>query len=134
MGSGSIYPDIGYTGRRIGRWFAGLPPAVCAVSYTHLDVYKRQAYNIVNEFREAKDDLDRNIDAKTYWELQLKKYPAAFFYTVMDAINLSSQLASDWLIQYMFSGEEPVAAKKKATKIVKKLSLTLGYMVSEPDT
>lgn len=37
------------------------------------------AYNIVNEFREAKDDLDRNIDAKTYWELQLKKYPAAFF-------------------------------------------------------
>lgn len=80
------------------------------------------AYNIVNEFREAKDDLDRNIDAKTYWELQLKKYPAAFFYTVMDAINLSSQLASDWLIQYMFSGEEPVAAKKKATKIVKKLN------------
>jgi periplasmic serine protease len=40
----------------------------------------------------------------------------------MDAINLSSQLASDWLIQYMFSGEEPVAAKKKATKIVKKLN------------
>lgn len=73
------------------------------------------AYNIVNEFREAKDDLDRNIDAKTYWELQLKKYPAAFFYTVMDAINLSSQLASDWLIQYMFSGEEPVAAKKKTS-------------------
>ena len=29
---------------------------------------------------------------------------------------------SFWLIQYMFSGEEPVAAKKKATKIVKKLN------------
>jgi len=29
MGSGSIYPDISYTGRRIGRWFAGLPPAFC---------------------------------------------------------------------------------------------------------
>ena len=62
------------------------------------------------------------IDAKTYWELQLKKYPAAFFYTVMDAINLSSQLASDWLIQYMFSDEDPTTAKKKATKIVKKLN------------
>ena len=48
------------------------------------------AYNIVNEFREAKADLDNNPQAKTYWELQLKKYPAAFFYTVMDAINLSS--------------------------------------------
>ena len=80
------------------------------------------AYNIVTEFREAKSDLDSNIQAKTYWELQLKKYPAAFFYTVLDAINLSSALVTDWLIQYMFEGEEKKEAKKKARRIVQKLN------------
>ena len=70
------------------------------------------AYNIVTEFREA----------KTYWELQLKKYPAAFFYTVMDAITLSSALVSDWLTQYMFEGEDKTAVKKKVAKIVSKLN------------
>lgn len=80
------------------------------------------AYNIVTEFREAKSDLDQNMQAKTYWELQLKKYPAAFFYTVMDAITLSSALVSDWLTQYMFEGEDKTAVKKKVAKIVSKLN------------
>lgn len=80
------------------------------------------AYNIVNEFREAKSDLDNNIQAKTYWELQLKKYPAAFFYTVLDAINLSSALATDWLTQYMFIDEDKKEVKKKVARIVKTLN------------
>lgn len=80
------------------------------------------AYNIVNEFREAKADLDNNPQAKTYWELQLKKYPAAFFYTVMDAINLSSALATEWLTNYMFSNEPAHNVKKKVARIVKKLN------------
>lgn len=80
------------------------------------------AYNIVNEFREAKSDLDNNIQAKTYWELQLKKYPAAFFYTVLDAINLSSALATDWLTQYMFVGEDKKEVRKKVARIVSKLN------------
>ncbi len=80
------------------------------------------AYNIVNEFREAKGDLDKNPQAKTYWELQLKKYPAAFFYSVIDAINLSSTLVSEWLTQYMFEGEDPKAVNKKVKGIVGKLN------------
>ena len=80
------------------------------------------AYNIINEFREAKADLDNNINAKVYWELQLKKYPAAFFYTVLDAINLSSALATDWLTDYMFAGEDPKETKKKVVRIVRKLN------------
>lgn len=80
------------------------------------------AYNIVNEFREAKSDLDNNIQAKTYWELQLKKYPAAFFYSVLDAINLSSALVTDWLTQYMFDGEDKQEVKKKVARIVRKLN------------
>lgn len=80
------------------------------------------AYNIVNEFQQAKSDLDNNIQAKTFWELQLKKYPTAFLYTVLDAINLSSALVSDWLTQYMFEGDSSVDAKKKVKKIVNKLN------------
>ena len=80
------------------------------------------AYNIVNEFREAKEDLDKNPQAKTYWELQLKKYPAAFFYSVVDSINLSSTLVSEWLTNYMFEGENPKDVSKKVKGIVGKLN------------
>ena len=80
------------------------------------------AHNIVTEFQEAKNDLDNNANAKTYWELQLKKYPAAFFYSVVDAINLSSALASEWLSEYMFGNEDKQEVKKKVRKIVGKLN------------
>lgn len=80
------------------------------------------AYNIITEFKEAKNDLDNNIQAKSYWELQLKKYPAAFFYTVLDAIKLSSTLASEWLTNYMFSEEDKVEVSKKVKRIVKTLN------------
>lgn len=80
------------------------------------------AHNIVAEFREAKSDLDSNIKAKTYWELQLKKYPAAFFYTVLDAIKLSSTLVTEWLSNYMFANEPKDVVRKKVKKIVGKLN------------
>lgn len=81
------------------------------------------AYNIITEFREAKTDLDNNAASKSYWDMQLKKYPAAFFYTVLDSIRLSSVLATEWLTNYMFADEENgTAKKKKITKIVAKLN------------
>lgn len=81
------------------------------------------AYNIINEFREAKADLDNNVNSKTYWELQLKKYPAAFFYTVLDSIRLSSVLVTEWLGDCMFADETNGANKKrKISKIVNKLN------------
>lgn len=80
------------------------------------------AYNIVNEFKEAKADLDQNPQAKTYWELQLKKYPAAFFYSVVDSINLSSSLVSEWLTKYMFEGQPKKDVNKKVKAIVGKLN------------
>ena len=81
------------------------------------------AYNIVKEFKEAKMDVDNNPNAKNYWELQLKRYPPAFFYSVNDAIALSSALASEWLTQYMFEGEKDVnEIKKKVKNIVRKLN------------
>lgn len=80
------------------------------------------AHNIVTEFREAKSDLDNDIRAKVYWELQLKKYPAAFFYTVVDAIKLSSTLVTEWLTNYMFANEPKDDVRKKVKKIVGKLN------------
>ena len=81
------------------------------------------AYNIITEFREAKADLDNNPTSKTYWEMQLKKYPAAFFYTVMDSIRLSSVLVTEWLTNYMSADETNGAEKrKKVSKIVNKLN------------
>lgn len=81
------------------------------------------AFNIITEFREAKADLDNNVDSKTYWELLLKKYPAAFYYTVMDSIKLSSTLASEWLTQYMFADLPKEEAKRIVSRIVKTLNV-----------
>ena len=62
------------------------------------------AYNIVKEFTEAKEDLENNPASAPYWALQLKKYPPAFVYAAMDAIELSNTLVGQWLRQYMFAG------------------------------
>ena len=80
------------------------------------------AYNIITEFREAKADIENNPKSKEYWKLQLDKYPAAFFYSVADAISSSSALVSDWLTTYMFAGQERAEVKKKVTKILNKLN------------
>ena len=52
----------------------------------------------------------------------MKKYPIAFFYSVIDAINLSSALLSDWLLQYQFENEDKKTSKKKVKRIVSKLN------------
>lgn len=80
------------------------------------------AYNIISEFKEAKADLDLHENTKNYWELQLKKYPAAFFYSVMDAIKLSSELVDNWLQEYMFYNISKTEAKKKTKQILSKLN------------
>lgn len=81
------------------------------------------AYNIITEFQEAKADLENNPASKAYWELQLKKYPAAFFYTVTDSIRLSGVLVTEWLKNYMFADESDEKKKqKKVSRIVNKLN------------
>lgn len=84
------------------------------------------AYNIVNEFHQAREELITNPQAKTYWELQLLRYPSAFYYSVLDAINLSSILLSEWLSNYMFEGEEEKSKREKVSRIVAKLNANNG--------
>ena len=80
------------------------------------------AYNIIQEFQEARRDLDENPQSKEYWKLQLDKYPPAFFYAVSDAINLSGALVGEWLRNFMFSSEAKKEASKKANKILRVLN------------
>lgn len=81
------------------------------------------AYNIVSEFTEAKKDIENNPKSKSFWELQLKKYPPAFFYSVVDAINLSNTLTSEWLSTYMFAGETDIKkTKDKIKQVLTKLN------------
>lgn len=79
------------------------------------------AYNIKNEFEEAKEDLKNNPQNAQYWAIKLHQYPAAFMKTAMDAITLSSLLVEDWLGSCMFDKNNPVEADK-VTQIAKQLN------------
>lgn len=63
------------------------------------------AYNIKEEFEEAKRDLAQNAENAQYWAIKLQQYPAAFMKTAIDAIDLSSVLAKEWLETCMFDHE-----------------------------
>ena len=81
-------------------------------------------YNIKKEFEDAKADLETNPNSFRNWQIILSKYIPAFYYTVLDAIDLSSKLVNEWLENYMFEGD--VNAKKKAKEITKKLNVNTG--------
>ena len=80
------------------------------------------AYNIKAEYEDAKANLDNNPKSRTYWELQLSRYPRAFYYTVCDGIQLSENLAGEWLTKYMFSDLSRTVAVGKAKKILAQLN------------
>lgn len=61
------------------------------------------AYNIKEEFEEAKKDLEENPQNANYWAIKLQQYPAAFMKTAIDAIELSSLLVKEWLQTCMFA-------------------------------
>lgn len=64
------------------------------------------AYNIKKEFEDAKKQLKENPDGFRYWQIILSKYSPAFYYTILDSIDLSSKLVSQWLNDYMFKNDE----------------------------
>lgn len=80
------------------------------------------AYNIVSEFNDAKSDIENNPKSKDFWESQLKKYPPAFFYSVIDAISLSSSLTGEWLSSYMFENTSSADSLQKIETILAKLN------------
>ncbi len=80
------------------------------------------AYNIKAEYLDAKRDLDRNSKSKTYWGMQLSRYPSAFYYTVCDAIELSETLASEWLRTYMFKALPQEEVTERVRRVISQLN------------
>ena len=63
------------------------------------------AYNIKQEFEEAKADLAENPNNAQYWAIKLQQYPAAFMKTAIDAIELSDELIRTWLSDVMLKDD-----------------------------
>lgn len=82
------------------------------------------AYNIKKEFEDAKRELVSNPETFRNWQILLSKYSPAFYYTVLDAIDLSSKLVENWLLEYMF-GDNPAFADK-AKAITRQLNMNTG--------
>lgn len=81
------------------------------------------AYNIKNEFDTAKKEMTKNPNTAPYWNNILNKYTPAFYNVVCDAINLSDELASEWLNKYMFKNESNKTDKEKKIKsIIKRIN------------
>ena len=80
------------------------------------------AYNIVEQFRQAKKDLENNPKSFHYWKIQLEKYNPAFLNFLLDAIELSGSLTEQWLMTYMFSDLDSTKAKTKAEEVVEVLN------------
>lgn len=79
------------------------------------------AYNIINEFTQAKLDLEKNINIP-YWQLQLSKYPPAYILECENAIKLSSELVTDWLRSGMFADTNTQDKDALIDSIVKSLN------------
>lgn len=81
------------------------------------------AYDVVQEFEDAKADLDQNPNAISYWSLVLGKYPPGMLYTARDAVERSNALVTPFLRQYMFADEEKgKELDKKIRRIREKLN------------
>lgn len=80
------------------------------------------AYNIVKEFQTAQKEMQENPETARYWAIQLGKYPIAFLYTALDAIELSDELVGKWLRQHMFAGETGAEVTNKIRRILRKLN------------
>lgn len=75
------------------------------------------AYNIIQEFVEAKKDLATSPENYSYWKMTLEKYPLTIVKIASDAIKLSDDLLSKWLSKYMFSTVEENERKTKVKAI-----------------
>ena len=63
------------------------------------------AYNILEEFNEAYQDLKNSNENAVYWNILLSKYPSSFNKFAKDAIDLSEKLINQWLSEVMFADD-----------------------------
>ena len=71
----------------------------------------------IDQFKRIHSDVTANPDRMRGWLPILQQYGPSFLQQCINAVELSQNLATDWLRDYMFSGEPSAAerAKKVAT-------------------
>ena len=84
--------------------------------------YGLPAFNVVQMYAEAKEDLENNPNSIQYWSLIFSKLPPGFLYSAYDAIERSNILVGQWLRQYMFAGESGKDLDNKIRRIRNKLN------------
>ena len=77
------------------------------------------AYEIIQMYNEARDNLKSDHPEVLYWKLVLERYAPAFVYTALSSINLASELVRKWLGTCMFNALEDAS---KIEHIVQQLN------------
>ncbi|WP_197052461.1 SDH family Clp fold serine proteinase [Halobellus rufus] len=66
---------------------------------------------ILQQFEQAKEEIEDDEDNLAQWTPILRQYGPGLLVECKQAINLSQELARDWAQKYMFSGDPDAAAK-----------------------
>lgn len=77
-------------------------------------------FGVINEFERAKEEVAADPASLQIWQLIIGKYHPTFLGACQNAIDLSSQMVTNWLKDGMFAGDQD--ANEKADCIVKALN------------
>lgn len=83
------------------------------------------AYNLKKEYEEAERDLGENPEKAAFWAIRLQRYPAAFLYTVLNAIESSKSMLESWLLTNMLK-EEYERDPRETNKTLERIHETLS--------
>ncbi|MEC9490483.1 MAG: hypothetical protein UMU04_06005 [Halanaerobiales bacterium] len=64
------------------------------------------AQSILDEFNEAKEEVQKNPKTAPLWVKKIENYPPGFLRTCQHSIDLSRDKVAEWLNSYMFKGED----------------------------
>ncbi|MDD7102554.1 MAG: ATP-dependent Clp protease proteolytic subunit [Candidatus Faecenecus gallistercoris] len=77
------------------------------------------AHSVIQEFEEAKEELEENPKSIVFWQQVLNKYPPTFIGQCYKAVELSTEVAENWLkTGDMFSNDTDEIKNKKIKTIV----------------
>lgn len=77
-------------------------------------------FGVINEFNRAIEEVKDDPEKLKVWQLIIGKYHPTFLGSCQNAIDLSTQVVTDWLKTGMFSDSED--ADKKASHVVQALN------------
>ena len=80
------------------------------------------AHAIRDQFKMAKDDINENIQNLNAWLPILRQYGPSLLQQCKTSLDLSEKLVGTWLKKYMFSGQRPATAGRKAATVARYLS------------